>query len=116
MSLAPGHNLGPYIIDKLIGAGGMGEVYLARDTRLDRPVAIKLLPASFSHDPERVRRFQQEARAASLLNHPNIVTIHEVAETDGLRFIVSEYIEGKTLREMMKSETMKLMIDVQSAV
>jgi serine/threonine protein kinase len=98
-----GQRLAAYQIERLLGRGGMGEVYLARDTRLGRPVAIKLLPSLFHQDPNRVRRFQQEARAASSLNHPNIVTIHEVGETDGQRFIVSEFINGKTLCEMMKA-------------
>src|SRR5829696_2915979 len=84
-----GQTIGAYKIERKIGHGGMGEVYLARDTRLDRPVAIKLLPAGFIHVPDRVRRFQQEARAASSLNHPNIVTIHEVGDSQKLRFIVS---------------------------
>src|ERR1051325_4508398 len=99
-----GRNLSHYQITREIGRGGMGEVYLALDARLSRPVAIKLLPPSFIHDPDRVRRFQQEARAASALNHPNIVTIYEVAESEGLRFIVSEFVEGRTLREWMKAD------------
>jgi hypothetical protein len=97
-----GQSIGHYKIEHEIGRGGMGEVYLARDTRLNRQVAIKLLPASFINDPERVRRFQQEARAASALNHPNIVTIYEVGESERLRFIVSEFVEGKTLRELLR--------------
>src|ERR1051325_1250452 len=99
-----GSQLGHYKILKEIGRGGMGEVYLARDARLSRPVAIKLLPASFIHDHGRVRRFQQEARAASALNHPNIVTIHEIGEADGLRFLVTEFVEGQTLRAALQSE------------
>jgi serine/threonine protein kinase/Tol biopolymer transport system component len=99
-----GRTIGAYRFVKIVGRGGMGEVYLAHDARLDRPVAIKLLLDSFIHDSERTRRFQQEARAASSLNHPNIVTIHEVVESEGLRFIVSEFVEGKTLRELMKEE------------
>ena len=75
-----GRSLGHYQALSLIGAGGMGEVYLAEDTRLDRKVALKLLPAAFTQDPDRVRRFKQEARAASALNHPNILTIHEIGE------------------------------------
>jgi eukaryotic-like serine/threonine-protein kinase len=96
-----GQSIGHYTVEREIGRGGMGEVYLARDTRLNRQVALKLLPASFINDPERVRRFQQEARAASGLNHPNIVTIYEVGESEQRRFIVSEFVEGKTLREVL---------------
>lgn len=103
-----GQTIGAYKIEREIGRGGMGEVYLARDTRLNRPVAIKLLPESFTKDAEHIRRFQQEARAASVLNHPNIVTIHEVAEFDGKRLLVSEYIEGQTLREMIQHDSLKL--------
>src|SRR5215831_6920181 len=84
---APGRTVGPFQVIKEIGRGGMGEVYLARDTRLDRPVAIKVLPDSLASSAERVRRFQQEARTASSLNHPNIVTIHEVSEFEGFRLI-----------------------------
>ena len=98
-----GQAIGAYRVERQIGRGGMGEVYLARDTRLDRPVAIKLLPASFNNDTDRVRRFQQEARAASLLNHPNIVTIHEIGEAAGRRFIVTEFVEGKTLRLLLRA-------------
>jgi len=79
----------------------MGQVYLAHDSRLDRPVALKLPPRTFSKDPERVRRFQQEARVVSALNHPCIITIHEIGETDGLRFIVTEFVDGETLRELI---------------
>jgi serine/threonine protein kinase/TolB-like protein/Tfp pilus assembly protein PilF len=103
-----GQILGSYRVIREIGRGGMGEVYLAHDTRLDRPVAIKLLPAAFHDDPERLRRFQQEARAASLLNHPNIVTIYEVAESEHLPFIVSEFVEGKTLRVLIQDGSLKL--------
>src|SRR6204780_5197975 len=78
MSLAPGTKLGPYEIQSLIGAGGMGEVYRARDTRLQRDVAIKILPSSFATDPDRLRRFEQEARAVAALNHPNLLTVFDV--------------------------------------
>ena len=90
------------IISK-IGAGGMGEVYLADDTKLDRKVAIKFLPPEYSDHPERLSRFVQEAKAASALNHPNIITVHEIGEHDGTHFIASEYIEGRTLRERIAS-------------
>src|SRR5512141_198227 len=98
MSLAAGSRLGPYEIVTPIGAGGMGEVYRARDPRLGRDVAIKVLPASFSRDPDRLRRFEQEARAAGVLNHPNILAIHDVGTHDGSPYVVSELLEGETLR------------------
>lgn len=90
-----------YQILSLIGAGGMGEVHLAQDLRLQRKVALKLLPAQWSNDPERVRRFLKEAQAASALNHPNIITIYEVGQENGTPYIASEYIDGQTLRQMM---------------
>jgi predicted Ser/Thr protein kinase len=101
MSLAPGTRLGPYQIVAPIGAGGMGEVFRARDTRLLRDVAVKVLPASFAADPERRARFEQEARAASALNHPNIITLFDIGDADGVMFIAMEYVEGKTLRELL---------------
>src|SRR5205085_8994122 len=104
-----GRTLGVYRVERELGRGGMGEVYRARDTRLHgRSVALKLLPAYLIADAGRVRRLQQEARAASALNHPNIVTIFEVGEADGLRFIVTEYIEGQTLRELLASGALPL--------
>ncbi len=96
--LATGAKLGPYEILSQLGAGGMGEVWRARDTRLTRDVAIKVLPASFATDADRLLRFEQEARATSALNHPNIVTIHELGEVEAGRFIVMELVEGRTLR------------------
>ncbi len=106
--LTAGHSVGPYKIISLIGEGGMGEVYLAEDMRLGRQVALKRLPALFPLDAERVRRFQQEARAASGLNHPNILTIYEINEVDGQHFIATEFIDGQTLRERMAHKRMKL--------
>src|SRR5580692_3736919 len=101
MPLDPGTHLGPYEIVKLLGAGGMGEVYRARDARLDRIVAIKILPAALSADSDRLHRFEREARSASALNHPNIVTVYELGQHDATRYIAMELIEGKTLRELL---------------
>src|SRR3979490_742778 len=98
MALTSGTKLGPYEILFTLGAGGMGEVYRARDTRLDRDVAVKVLPASLAGDPDRLRRFEQEARAAAALNHPNILSVHDVGTHDGQPYIVSELLEGTTLR------------------
>ena len=99
--LAPGTHLGPYEIIAMLGAGGMGEVYRARDTRLGREVAVKVLPAIFSQDAERLRRFEQEARTAGALNHPNIVAIYDVGTHNGSPYLVSELLEGGTLRERL---------------
>jgi len=97
----PPREIGRYKLLSLLGTGGMGEVFLALDTRLSRKVAIKLLPLEFAADPERVRRFEQEARAVSALNHPNIVTVFEIGETDGRHYIVSEFVDGETLRQRL---------------
>ena len=97
-----GQQLGHYETIALLGEGGMGAVYLARDTKLGRKVALKLLPSYFTSDGDRLRRFEQEACAASSLNHPNILTIYEIGETNGTHFIATEFIEGETLRECMK--------------
>jgi eukaryotic-like serine/threonine-protein kinase len=99
MPFATDTPLGPYKIVALIGSGGMGEVYRAHDTRLRRDVALKILPASFTNDPDRLRRFEQEARAVAALNHPNIVSIYDVGEAGGVHYIVSELLEGDSLRE-----------------
>ncbi len=101
MSLSSGTRLGPYEILAPLGAGGMGEVYRARDERLKREVAVKVLPASFSADPERLRRFEQEAQAAGALNHPNILAIHDIGTVEGSPYLVSELLEGETLRERL---------------
>jgi serine/threonine protein kinase len=100
-TLSQGSKLGRYEIHSQIGAGGMGEVYLAHDTTLNRRVALKVLPAEVAQNKERMRRFIQEAKAASALNHPNILTIFEVGETDSVNFIVTEFIDGETLRQHM---------------
>ena len=101
MALSPGTRLGPYEIISPIGAGGMGEVYRAQDTRLDRSVAIKILSSTFSADSDRLRRFEQEARSASALNHPNIVTIYELGRDGPAHYIAMELVEGKTVRELI---------------
>src|SRR3989441_2625897 len=108
MTIAVGTKLGRYEIRSQIGAGGMGEVYLAQDTKLDRKVALKILPAEVAAHPDRMKRFVQEAKAASALNHPNIITIHEIDETDSVSFIATEFIDGETLREHMRNASMKL--------
>src|SRR6516225_9374041 len=106
MSFAADTHLGPYKIIALIGSGGMGEVYRARDTRLLRDVALKVLPASFTNDPERVRRFEQEARAVAALIHPNIVSVYDVGASGGVHYIVSELLEGETLRQRITTSGM----------
>src|ERR1035438_258678 len=102
MALISGTKLGPYEIVSPLGAGGMGEVYRARDSRLNRDVAIKILPASFSVDPERLQRFAQESRAAAALNHPNILSIFDIGEDRGAPYVVSELLEGDTLRDRLR--------------
>jgi serine/threonine protein kinase/TolB-like protein/Tfp pilus assembly protein PilF len=117
--LVEGQSISHYSVIRSLGAGGMGEVYLAEDTRLRRRVALKLLPASFTSDSERVRRFEREAHAASSLNHPNVCTIHEVVETeDGRPSIVMEYVEGVTLRRHMEGRRMELteVLDVATQI
>src|SRR3984957_5688219 len=99
----PGTRVGPFEIVAPLGSGGMGEVYHAVDTRLDRRVAIKILPAEFSTHAERLLRFEQEAKSASALNHPNIVTIYELGRDGASHYMAMELIAGKTLRELMKS-------------
>src|SRR5262249_33366368 len=101
-------NLSHYRIISKLGEGGMGEVYLARDTRLNRQVALKVLPEELTAIKERLQRFQQEAQAAAALNHPNIAHIYEVGESDGLNFIAMEYVDGATLREKIHREQTQL--------
>jgi len=96
MALTAGTKLGPYEISSPLGAGGMGVVYRARDTRLDRTVAIKILPTHLSSSPEAKQRFDREARAISSLNHPNICTLHDVGHQDGIDYLVMEFLEGQT--------------------
>ena len=103
MTLAAGTKLGPYEILAPIGAGGMGEVYRAKDPRLGREVAIKVLPALFSQDADRLHRFEQEARAAGILNHPNITAVHDIGSADGAPYIVTELLEGETLRQRIST-------------
>src|SRR5437016_4366985 len=105
--LSEGDRLGHYTIVQLLGTGGMGEVYLAEDTELGRKIAIKLLPAEF-RDKERLHRFRQEARAASALNHPNILTIHQISQAEGRYFIATEFVDGETLRQRMRRSRLSL--------
>ena len=120
--LKPGEKIGPYEVQSVLGIGGMGEVYLAIDTRLSRQVALKLLPPRFTSDPERVRRFEQEVRAASALNHPNFVTIHEIGHVNNTQFMVTEFVQGQTLRQLMNekpftlNEALNVAIQVASAL
>ena len=110
-----GRTFAQYRITAAIGSGGMGEVYRATDTRLGRELAIKVLPSATASDPDRRRRFEQEARAASALNHPNILSVYDIGETDGTVYIAMELVEGKTLRELVASEeplTTKKLLDL----
>jgi serine/threonine protein kinase len=117
-----GLRIGAYEILSLLGVGGMGEVYLARDTKLERSVALKILPAELACDPERMRRFVREARAASALSHPNVATIHELGESDGVHFIAMEYVEGQTLvskisgRPLGNAEIVEIALQVADAL
>src|SRR6058998_2642835 len=104
MTVATGTQLGRYEIRSKIGAGGMGEVYLAQDTKLDRKVALKILPAEVAANQDRMRRFVQEAKAAAALNHPNIAHIYEIGDSDCVNFIAMEFIDGVTLREKIHHE------------
>jgi|RhiMetdeSRZDD1v2_1073273.scaffolds.fasta_scaffold108102_2 eukaryotic-like serine/threonine-protein kinase len=114
MSLAAGTKLGPYEVLSLLGTGGMGEVYRARDERLRRDVALKVLPASIAQDADRLRRFESEARAASALNHPNIVTVHDIGKSNGTTYMAMEFIDGASLRQMLANGALpeKKMLEV----
>src|SRR5437870_13059941 len=116
MSTPAGKRLGRYEIRTLLGVGGMGEVYLAQDTQLRRSVALKLLPPEFTRDEERLRCFKQEAFAASALNHPNSLTIYEIGSEDDTEFIATEFIDGLSLRSLMRQRptTMEQMLDIGS--
>jgi serine/threonine-protein kinase len=122
MTLESGTKLGRYEIRSQLGAGGMGEVYLAQDTKLDRKVALKILPPTLAEDKDRMSRFVREAKLASALNHPNIITIHEIGEIDGVHFIATEFIEGETLTAQLQRElpslksTLEIGLQVASAL
>src|ERR1700686_1728461 len=122
MSLSAGDKLGPYDIVALIGAGGMGEVYKARDTRLDRMVAIKVLPAHLADDPQFRDRLAREARVISALDHPNICALYDVGEQNGTSFLVMQYLEGETLADRLKKgalpldQALKIAIEIAGAL
>src|SRR3984885_2477915 len=108
MGLTSGTKLGPFEIQAPLGAGGMGEVYRARDTRLDRTVAVKILPSHLSENPEARQRFDQEARTISSVNHPNICTLYDVGHQDGTDYLVMEYLEGETLADRLRKGPMPI--------
>jgi len=116
MPLSSGTKLGPYEIQSPLGAGGMGEVYRARDTRLDRIVAIKVLPSSFAADADRLQRFEREARSVAALNHPNILAVHDIGTHDGAPYMVCELLEGETLRERLQGGVLSPRKAVEIAV
>ncbi len=116
MAIAEKTCLGPYEIETLLGAGGMGEVYRARDTRLGRPVAVKVLPATVADEPERLHRFEQEARAEGLLNHPNVLTVHDVGTQEGRPYLVTELLEGESLRKRLERGPLPLREAVEVAL
>src|SRR3981189_2265968 len=122
MPILPGRRLGPYEILSSVGAGGMGEVYRARDSKLGRDVAIKVLPEAFAHDADRLSRFQREARMLASLNHPNIATIHGLEQSNGVHFLVMELVAGQTLAQRLRAgplpvkEVLDLSIQVADAL
>ncbi len=122
MALERGTKLGPYQIESPIGAGGMGEVYKATDTRLERTVAIKVLPAHVASDPDLKQRFEREAKTISSLNHPHICTLHDIGTQDGTDFLVMEYLEGETLAQRLEQgalpldQALKVAIEIADAL
>ena len=116
MPLQPGTTLGPYEIQAPLGAGGMGEVYKARDTRLDRIVAIKVLPEHVAADPDLKQRFEREARTVAALNHPHICTLHDIGNQDGVDFLVMEYLDGETLAQRLDKGALPLDQALQIAI
>ncbi|HNX49593.1 MAG TPA: serine/threonine-protein kinase, partial [Thermoanaerobaculaceae bacterium] len=112
----PGERLGPYEIVAPLGAGGMGEVWRARDTRLGREVAIKVLPATVASDPDRLRRFEQEARATAALNHPNILAVFDIGTHDGSPYLVAELLDGETLRERLAGGSLPVVKALELAI
>jgi serine/threonine protein kinase len=114
--LSPRTRLGPYEIIAALGAGGMGEVYQASDTRLDRTVAIKILPEHISARPQARERFEREARAVSSLNHPHICTLHDVGHQDGIDYLVMEYLEGETLAQRLRKGPLPIEQVLQRAI
>src|SRR6266481_3458684 len=116
MPLFPGTHLGPYEITGPLGSGGMGEVYRARDTRLERTVAIKILPAQFSSEPVRKQRFEREAKTIASMNHPHICTLHDIGHQDGIDFLVMEYLEGETLAQRLPKGPLPLDQVLQYAI
>src|SRR5215813_5626473 len=122
MSLSSGTHLGPYEIIQPIGAGGMGQVYKTRDTRLNRTVAIKVLPPEFASRPDWKQRFEREAQTIASLNHPHICTLHDVGEQDGIDYLVMEFLEGRTLAQRLEhgalplDEALKIAIEIADAL
>ncbi len=108
MALSPGTRLGPYAVTAKIGQGGMGEVWQATDTRLDRTVAIKVLPEHVASDPDLKQRFEREARTVAALNHPHICTLHDIGTQDGIDFLVMEYLDGQTLAQRLEKGALPL--------
>src|ERR1700693_2518468 len=122
MPLPAGTKLGTYEVVAPIGAGGMGEVYQAHDTKLGRDVAIKVLPEAFAHDPEKLARFQREAKMLASLNHPNIATIHGLEQSGGMSYLVMELVSGETLQDRVKAgllgieEALKIAVQIAEAL